>query len=166
VAPTLRSQKTASPTQKTPEPSSAEETPTVAQTLSSLDTINPPCAPTPMCEQDSDNSDSDSDSVLFILHKTNAYMSKKTAYMNPSHAYTQSSMSSHYATVDHPIIKHCPIFSARDITPKALINLEDAHNEYFIAEEINETDKVKKILGGFKCMHIHNWIASEREVLS
>jgi hypothetical protein len=74
-------------------------------------------------------------------------------------------MSSHDATVDHPITKHCPILSAGDITPKALIDLEDAHNEYFIAKEINETDKVKKILGGFKCMHIRNWIASEREVL-
>jgi hypothetical protein len=74
-------------------------------------------------------------------------------------------MSSHYATVDNSITKHCPILSARDITPKALIDLEDAHNEYFIAKEINETNKVKKILGGFKCMHIHNWIASEREVL-
>jgi hypothetical protein len=51
-------------------------------------------------------------------------------------------MSSHYATVDHPITKHCPILSARDITPKALIDLEDAYNEYFIAKEINETDKV------------------------
>ena len=57
------------------------------------------------------------------------------------------------------------ILSAEDITPKALITLEDAHNKYFIAKEINKTDKVKKILGGFKCMHIHNWIASEREVL-
>jgi hypothetical protein len=74
-------------------------------------------------------------------------------------------MSSHDATVNHPITKHCPILSARDITPKALINLEDAHNKYFITKEINETDKVKKILGSFKCMHIHNWIASEREVL-
>ena len=71
-------------------------------------------------------------------------------------------MSSHYATVDHPITKHCPILSARDITPKALIDLEDAHNEYFIAQEINKTNKVKKILGSFKCMHIRNWIASER----
>ena len=71
-------------------------------------------------------------------------------------------MSFHYTTVDHPITKHCPILSARDITPKALINLEDAHNEYLITKEINKTDKVKKILGSFKCMH---WIASEREVL-
>jgi hypothetical protein len=83
--------------------------------------------------------------------------------MNPSHTYTQSSMSSHDATVDHPIIKHCPILSVGDITPKALIDLEDAHNEYFIAKEINKTDKVKKILRGFKYMHIRNWIALERE---
>ena len=77
MAPTLCSQKTTSPTQKMPGPSSAEETPIVAQTLSSLDTINPPHAPTPTCERDSNNSDSDSDSVSFILHKTNAYTSKK-----------------------------------------------------------------------------------------
>ena len=74
-------------------------------------------------------------------------------------------MSSNDATVDHPITKHCPILSAGEITPKALIDLEDAHNEYFIAKEISEADKVKKILGGFKCVHIRNWIASERENL-
>ena len=74
-------------------------------------------------------------------------------------------MSSTDAVVDHPVTKHCPILSAGDITPKALIDLEDAHNEYFIAKEVDDNDKVKKILGGFKCVHIRNWIASERETL-
>ena len=74
-------------------------------------------------------------------------------------------MSSTKAIVDHPITKHCPILSAGDITPKALIDLEDAHNEFFIAKEVNETEKVKKIFGGFKCVHVRNWIASERENL-
>jgi len=41
------------------------------------------------------------------------------------------------------------------------VDLTDTHNEYFIAKEIDKADKVKKILGGFKCVHIHDWIACE-----
>jgi len=71
-------------------------------------------------------------------------------------------MASTLATVEHPITKHCPILTAGDITPKAIVDLGDAHNEYFIAKEIEDTDKVKKILGGFKDVHIRDWIASDR----
>ena len=39
------------------------------------------------------------------------------------------------------------------------------HNEYFIAKDIDDKDKVKKILGGFKDVHIRNWITSDRECL-
>ena len=73
-----------------------------------------------------------------------------------------SATSSTLATVDHPVTKHCPILTAGEVTPKALVDLTDAHNEYFIAKDIEDKDKVKKILGGFKCVHIRDWIACER----
>lgn len=65
------------------------------------------------------------------------------------------------ATVKHPITKCCPILTAGEVTPKALVDLTDAHNEYFITKNIEDKDKVKKILGGFKCVHICDWIACE-----
>lgn len=71
-------------------------------------------------------------------------------------------MASSQATVEHPITKHCPILTAGEVTPKALVDLTDAHNEFFIAKDIEDKDKVKKILGGFKCVHIRDWIACER----
>ena len=74
-------------------------------------------------------------------------------------------MSSNIAFVEHPVTKHCPILTTGDVSPKALVDLVDAHNEYFIAKDIDDKDKVKKILGGFKDMHIHDWIASDRERL-
>jgi len=74
-------------------------------------------------------------------------------------------MSSNIAFVEHPVTKHCPILTAGDVSPKALVDLVDAHNEYFIAKDINDADKVKKILGGFKDVHIRDWIASDRERL-
>ena len=49
--------------------------------------------------------------------------------------------------------------------PKALVDLVDAHNEYFITKDIDDKDRVKKILGSFKDVHIHNWITSNRECL-
>ena len=70
-------------------------------------------------------------------------------------------MASSQATVEHPITKHCPILTAGEVTPKALVDLTDAHNEFFIAKDIKDKDKVKKILGGFKCVHIRDWIACE-----
>ena len=47
-----------------------------------------------------------------------------------------------------------------DVSPKALVDLVDAHNKYFIAKDIDDADKVKKILGGFKDVHIRDWIAN------
>jgi len=69
------------------------------------------------------------------------------------------------ACVDHPVTKHCPILTAGDVSPKALVDLVDAHEEYFIAKDIADADKVKKILGGFKDVHIRDWIASDRDRL-
>jgi len=74
-------------------------------------------------------------------------------------------MSSNIAFIEHPVTKHCPILTAGDVSPKALVDLVDAHNEYFIAKDIEDKDKVKKILGGFKDVHIRDWIASDRERL-
>jgi hypothetical protein len=58
-----------------------------------------------------------------------------------------------------------PLSTAGDISPKVMVDLTDAHNEFFLAKEIKGTDKVKKILGGFRCIHIHNWISCKRERL-
>jgi len=101
---------------------------------------------------DSD-SDSDSDSPFTPLY---------TAYTNQKGTYNQPKMSSNVATVEHPITKHCPILTAGEITPKALVDLVNAHNEYFIAKDIDEADKVKKVLGGFKCVHVRDWISCDR----
>jgi hypothetical protein len=74
-------------------------------------------------------------------------------------------MSSNSAVVEHLTTKHCPILTAGDISPKVLVDLTDAHNEFFLAKEIADADKVKKILGGFRCVHIRDWISCERERL-
>ena len=74
-------------------------------------------------------------------------------------------MAPNAAFVEHPVTKHCPILTTGDVSPKALVDLVDAHNEYFIAKDIDDADKVKKILGGFKDVHIRDWIASDRERL-
>ena len=74
-------------------------------------------------------------------------------------------MSSNIAFVEHPVTKHCLILTAGDVSPKVLVDLVNAHNEYFIAKNIDNADKVKKILGGFKDVHICDWIASDRERL-
>jgi len=74
-------------------------------------------------------------------------------------------MSSNIAFVEHPVTKHCPILTTGDVSPKALVDLVDAHNEYVIAKDIDDADKVKKFLGRFKDVHICDWIASDRERL-
>ena len=109
------------------------------------------------------DSDSDSDSNYFMI-KT-AYTQSNTAYMNSKSAYNQLKMSSNIAAVEHVTTKHCPILTAGDISPKVLVDLTDAHNKFFLAKEIADMDKVKKILGGFRCVHIHDWISCEREHL-
>ncbi|KAF8885403.1 hypothetical protein CPB84DRAFT_1685520 [Gymnopilus junonius] len=74
-------------------------------------------------------------------------------------------MASTIASIEHPVTKHCLILTTGDITPKVLVDLADAHHEYFIVKEIDDTDKVKKILGGFKCVHVRDWIACECDCL-
>ena len=74
-------------------------------------------------------------------------------------------MSFTMAFIEHPVTKHCPILTTGNMSPKALVNLVNAHNEYFIAKDINDKDKVKKILGRFKDVHVRDWIASDRERL-
>ena len=74
-------------------------------------------------------------------------------------------MSSNITVVEHLTTKHCPVLIAGNISSKVLVDLTDAHNEFFLAKEIADINKVKKILGGFKCVHIHNWISCEHECL-
>ena len=93
------------------------------------------------------------------------YFIKKPAYTNKKPTYTHPNMSSNIAAVEHLTSKHCPVLTAGDISPKVLVDLMDAHNEYFLAKEIADADKVKKILGGFRCMHIRDWISCECECL-
>ena len=121
------------------------------------------------------------------MHSTNAFSSALTVHGSPSHssnntnsssesdsddiyihskhAYTNPSMSTSMACVNHPVTKHCPILTAGDVSPKALVDLVNAHEEYFIAKDIVDADKVKKILGGFKDIHIRDWIASDHDHL-
>lgn len=66
------------------------------------------------------------------------------------------------AFIEHPVTKYCLILTTGDMS---LVDLVNAHNEYFIAKDINNKDKVKKILGRFKDVHIRDWIASDRERL-
>ena len=87
------------------------------------------------------------------------------AYIQPNYAYIQLSMSFTMAFIEHPVTKHCLILTAGDMSPKALVDLVDAHNKYFIVKDIDNKDKVKKILGGFKDVHVCDWIASDREHL-
>ena len=74
-------------------------------------------------------------------------------------------MAPNIAFIEHPVTKHCPILTAGDVSPKALVDLVDAHNEYFIAKDIDDDDKVKKILGSFKDVHIWDWISSDHKCL-
>ena len=109
------------------------------------------------------DSDSDSDSDYFMIKTT--YTQSNTAYTNPKSAYNESKMSSNIAVVEHITIMHCPILTVGNISPKVLVDLTDAHNEFFLAKEIANVDKVKEILGGFRCVHICDWISCEREHL-
>ena len=110
---------------------------------------SPPSPPVHRQRVVESDSDSNSDSSFSPI---------PTAYSQKKHAYNRSSMAPMLTTVEHPITKHCPILSASKVTPKVLVDLMDAHNEYFITKDIEDKDKVKKILGGFKCIHIRDWI--------
>ncbi|KAF8196515.1 hypothetical protein BJ912DRAFT_1056333 [Pholiota molesta] len=160
VAPTLRSKTQSANTASlsvdptaVPGSSSAPEPPSSPLTPTPSETEIVPTVPPPSTTSDSDSS-SDSD--------FNAY---NTAYTNKNRAYTNSRMPSDNATVEHPVTKHCPILTAGEIHPKVLVDLSDAHHEYFIAKDIADADKVKKILGGFKDVHIRDWISCERDRL-
>jgi len=142
----------------------AEDINTPASPLSPLrirGPVSPPRSdvahPIPLHIESSD-SDSDSNFDFISVNYNSAYNHKKTAYM-------QSNMASGLASVEHPITKHCPLLTAGDISPNMLVDLTDAHNEFFITKEIAEEDKVKKILGGVKDVHIHDWIACNCERL-
>lgn len=152
VAPSLRSNKTqsANPAPLSVNPVSAPLPPSspLTPTLSEFETVPP--------------SPVNSDSELSSDSELEAY---NTAYTNKICAYTNSRMLSANATVEHPITKHCPILTAGEIHPKVLVDLNDAHHEYFIAKDIAEADKVKKILGGFKDVHIRDWISCEHDRL-
>ena len=63
-------------------------------------------------------------------------------------------MSSHTATVKHPITKHCPIVTGGDLTPQTILILENTFNEFFIAKNVAKEDEVKLILGAFKDVHV------------
>ena len=128
----------------------------MAPTLRSKALAVPNDASAHTAKVDSNDTSSDSDSDYFI---------QKPAYTNKKPAYTHPNMSSNIAAVEHLTSKHCPVLTAGDISPKVLVDLTDAHNEYFLAKEIADADKVKKILGGFRCVHIRDWISCERERL-
>ena len=72
-------------------------------------------------------------------------------------------MSCALAMVEHPITKHCPILTGGDTTPQTLLILENAFNEFFIAKNVTQEDQVEVILGAFKCVHIRDWIATDRD---
>lgn len=86
-----------------------------------------------------------------------------TTYMNNKHTYSNmaSSKMTSQATVEYSVMKHCPILTPGDISAKILVDLGDVHNKYFIVKDIANADKVKKVLGGFKDIHIYDWIVCE-----
>jgi hypothetical protein len=74
-------------------------------------------------------------------------------------------MSSTTASIEHAITKHCPIVTGGDLTPQTLLLAENAFNKFFITKTIAAEDQVKIILGAFKDVHIHDWIATDRQRL-
>jgi hypothetical protein len=99
----------------------------------------------------SKSSDSDSD--------------ESTAYTQQKPAYSYQKMSHTTATVEHAITKHCPIVTGRDLTPRTLLLAENVFNDFFITKTIAAENQVKMILGVFKDIHIHNWIATDHQHL-
>src|ERR1700678_1552709 len=101
---------------------------------------------------------------------TASYTSKSTsdsddspAYIHVNRAYIDPQMSCSIATIEHAMTKHCPILTGGDTTPQTLLILENTFNEFFIAKNISQEDQVKLILGAFTCVHIWDWIATDRE---
>jgi hypothetical protein len=72
-------------------------------------------------------------------------------------------MSCSLATVEHLITKHCPILTGGETTPQTFLILENMFNNFFIAKDVSQENQVKLILGAFKCVHIRDWIATDRE---
>ena len=85
------------------------------------------------------------------------------AYNYPYRAYIHSNMSRSTATVEHPVTKHCPILTGGETTPQTFLILENTFNEFFIAKGVSKENQVKFVLGAFKCVHIRDWIATDRE---
>lgn len=95
-------------------------------------------------------------------HTADSDSDDSDAYIHPNTAYIHTNMSRSLATVEHLITKHCPILSGGETTPQTLLLLENAFQEFFIAKNVSEEDQVKLILGAFKCVHIRDWIATDR----
>ena len=74
-------------------------------------------------------------------------------------------MSPTLATIEHLVTKQCPILTGGETSPQILLLLENAFHEFFIAKNIADKDCIKLILDSFKCVHIYDWIAMEREHL-
>ncbi|CAA7258848.1 unnamed protein product [Cyclocybe aegerita] len=102
--------------------------------------------------------ESDSDSEILT-----AYIHSKTAYNRTVMAPNKE------ATVEHPVVKHCPVLTAGELSPKAAMELDNAFQDFFTAcgrsKTIAEEEKVPLILSAFKDLHIHDWIASDHERL-
>jgi hypothetical protein len=70
-------------------------------------------------------------------------------------AYIQSKMTSNISTVEHPITKHCPIITIRELTLQILLLAENTSNKFFIVKTIPKEDEVKLILGALKDVHYY-----------
>src|SRR5271154_5806281 len=64
--------------------------------------------------------------------------------------------SHHHQTLSH---------SHGVITPQTMLLLENAFNEFFVAKSIEDSDRVRYILGAFKDVHVRDWISSDRSAL-
>ncbi|KAF9550314.1 hypothetical protein CPC08DRAFT_647961, partial [Agrocybe pediades] len=65
------------------------------------------------------------------------------------------------AVVEHLSLKVTTILTAGDFTLRNLYKLMIAHKEFFATNDVDNTSKVKKILGGFVDDHIKMWINND-----
>ena len=144
----------------------ANDTPPLSPSAPSSLTMLPPMSPTSDISPSSLKNTVPSYTCLPLKEPSSDLdTDSETAYTQTKPAYIHVSMSSNIAFIEHPVTKHCLILTIGDVSPKALVDLIDAHNKYFIVKDINDADKVKKILGRFKDVHIRDWITSDREHL-
>ncbi|KAF4611693.1 hypothetical protein D9613_004203 [Agrocybe pediades] len=69
------------------------------------------------------------------------------------------------ATIIHPRVKDCPILTEGDVTPYTFIQLKFAHWDFFSERDIQDVDKVKQVLPGFRDKKIRMWIRARRSYL-